>query len=41
VLLPVDDVLDGIETGLLPQAMHVAALLLGLRAAGRIGFRRP
>lgn len=34
--LPVAEVLAGIGTGLLGQAMHVGALLAGLAAAGRI-----
>jgi 8-oxo-dGTP pyrophosphatase MutT (NUDIX family) len=34
----VDEVLAGIGTGMIGQAMHVGAILVGLRAAGRIGW---
>ena len=34
--LPVREVLDGLAGGLLGQAMHVAAVYLGLAAAGRL-----
>jgi 8-oxo-dGTP pyrophosphatase MutT (NUDIX family) len=36
VLMPVAEVVAGIRQGLLAQAMHVGAALLGLAAAGRI-----
>ncbi|MGG5819152.1 NUDIX hydrolase [Falsiroseomonas sp. HW251] len=36
VLMPVAEVLAGIGTGLINQAMHVGAVLVGLAAAGRI-----
>ena len=35
---PVAEVLAGLTQGLVQNAMHVGGLLLGLRAAGRIGF---
>jgi 8-oxo-dGTP pyrophosphatase MutT (NUDIX family) len=36
--IPVADVLAGLGSGVLSQSMHVAGLLLGLSAAGRITF---
>ncbi|RYJ03377.1 MAG: NUDIX hydrolase [Acetobacteraceae bacterium] len=36
--LPVDAVLAGLAEGLIGNAGHVGAILLALRAAGRIGF---
>lgn len=36
--LPVDAVLAGLADGLIGNAGHVGAILLALRAAGRIGF---
>lgn len=35
-LLPLGEVLAGLQSGLIGQAMHVAALLLGLAKAGRL-----
>ena len=44
-ILPLAEVLAGLGKGLLPQAMHVSALLLALSAAGRLdlgaGLRQP
>ncbi len=37
-LLPVEEVLAGIGTGMLGQSMHVGAVLIGLREAGRIAW---
>lgn len=37
-LVPIPQVLEGIGRGLLSQAMHVGAVLVGLAAAGRIAF---
>ncbi len=36
--MKVDEVLAGIGTGLIEPAMHVGAILVGLREAGRIGW---
>lgn len=36
--LPVDQVLAAIGQGMIGQAMHVGAILVGLRAAGRISW---
>jgi 8-oxo-dGTP pyrophosphatase MutT (NUDIX family) len=36
--LPVAEVLEGLGRGLIGQAMHVGAILVGLRAAGRIAY---
>ncbi|MBP0491262.1 NUDIX hydrolase [Pararoseomonas indoligenes] len=38
-LWPIPRVLAGLRDGLLPQAMHVSALLLALQAAGRLDLR--
>jgi 8-oxo-dGTP pyrophosphatase MutT (NUDIX family) len=35
-ILPVDQVLAGLRQGMIGQAMHVGAILVGLEAAGRI-----
>jgi 8-oxo-dGTP pyrophosphatase MutT (NUDIX family) len=40
-LVPVDRVLAGLARGEIGQSMHVGAILLGLAAAGRIGFGDP
>lgn len=37
-LWPLDQVLAGLSGGLFPQAMHIAALLMALQAAGRLDF---
>lgn len=36
IILPIDDVLRGLQGGFLGQAMQVSAVLLGLAAAGRL-----
>lgn len=36
VLMPVAEVLAGLQRGLIGQAMHVGAIMVGLAAAGRI-----
>ncbi len=35
--LPIAEVLDGLQAGLIGQALHVSSILLALRAAGRLG----
>lgn len=35
--LPIADVLDGLQNGLIGQALHVSSILLALRVAGRLG----
>jgi 8-oxo-dGTP pyrophosphatase MutT (NUDIX family) len=40
-LLPVEEVLAGLQGGLIGQSLHVASLLLGLMAAGLVPVGRP
>ncbi len=40
-LIPINDVLAGIGGGMIGQAMHIGAILVGLSAAGRINFGEP
>ncbi|EJJ28382.1 NUDIX hydrolase [Rhizobium sp. CF142] len=35
--LPIAEVLDGLQAGLIGQALHVSSILLALRVAGRLG----